>query len=251
MIVGFCTSCMNRRWQLEQTLPANLELLRGTRHFLALVDYNSGDDLGSFLRTQDEHRRAERLLIFRTSQPASFHMSRAKNTAHRLALRRQPDVLFSLDADNFLHRDTLVAIADLFSRKRQAFLHNWSGRWGDGTMGRIAIRTEDWLRLGGYDEEFLPMSWQDADLMTRCRAAGLQYVHDGAGSGRPVANSIDQKLASVRLPDRMIGASPSRALAHFTEENFIHSLRRPILLDVERQQRFRGHLDFQDAEVEI
>jgi hypothetical protein len=60
MIVGFCTSCMNRRWQLEQTLPANLELLRGTRHFLALVDYNSGDDLGSFLRILLDVERQQR-----------------------------------------------------------------------------------------------------------------------------------------------------------------------------------------------
>jgi hypothetical protein len=251
MIVGFCTSCMNRRWQLEQTLPGNLEVLRGTPHFLAVVDYNSGDDIGSLLRAQDQHRRAGRLLSFRTDEPTSFHMSQAKNTAHRLALRRRPDILFNLDADNFLHRDTLTAIADLFSRKRDAYLHNWSGQWGDGTMGRIAMRAEDWVRLGGYDEAFLPMSWQDADLMTRCRAAGLDYVHDGSGSGRPVANTIEQKLTAVRLPERARDDSPPRALAHFTRANFILSLRRPIRLPMESQHRFRGRLDFGDGDVEI
>jgi hypothetical protein len=192
MIVGFCTSCMNRRWQLEHTLPVNLELLRGTPHFVAVVDYHSVDDLGPFLRAQVEHRRAGRLLTFRTEEPTSFHMSRAKNAAHRLALRRRPHLLFNLDADNFLHRDTLTAIADLFLRRRDVYLHNWSGQWGDGTMGRIAMRAEDWLGLGGYDETFLPMSWQDADLMTRCRAVGLDYVHDSSGSGHPVANTIEQ-----------------------------------------------------------
>jgi hypothetical protein len=251
MIVGFCTSCMNRRWQLEQTLPVNLELLRGTPHFLAVVDYNSGDDLGPLLRAQDHHRSAGRLLSFRTDEPTSFHMSQAKNTAHRLALRRQPDILFNLDADNVLHRDTMTAIADLFSRKRDVYLHNWSGRWGDGTMGRIAMRAEDWVRLGGYDEAFLPMSWQDADLMTRCRAAGLDYVHDGSGSGRAVANTIEQKLNAVRLPDGARDLSPHRALADFTRANFMLSLRRPIRLRMQDHRRFRGRLDFEDGEVEV
>ena len=201
MIVGFCTSCMDRRWQLEQTLPANLQLLRGTPHFIALVDFNSRDDLDLMLQGQDEHRRGGRLLSFRTEEPTYFHMSQAKNAAHRLALRRRPDILFNLDADNFLHRDTLTALEDLFSRRQDVYLHNWSGQWGDGTGGRIALRARDWIGLGGYDEAFQPMSWQDSDLMSRCRAAGLDYVHDGSGSGRPVANTIEQKLSALRLPD--------------------------------------------------
>jgi hypothetical protein len=250
MVVAFCTSCMNRRWQLAQTLEANLEALGGTDHFLAVVDHNSGDDLPSLLRAQGSHLATGRLLTFRTEEPATFHMSQAKNAAHRLALRRRPDVLFNLDADNFIKADTLTAIEDLFTRKRDVFLHNWSGRWGDGTMGRIALRAEDWVRLGGYDEEFLPMSWQDADLLTRCRAAGLRYVHDGSGSGRPVPNSIAQKLASVRVPDQMSGEQPQQVLAHFTAENFIRSLGRPILQPLESQRRFRGQLNFEE-EVEI
>jgi hypothetical protein len=251
MIIGFCTSCMNRRWQLEQTLPANLELLRGTPHFLAVVDYNSADDLGACLRAQEPHRRDGRLLTFRTEEPDSFHMSLAKNTAHRLALRRRPDVLFSLDADNFLHRETLTAIDDLFARRRDVYLHNWSGHWGDGTMGRVALRAEDWLRVGGYDETFLPMSWQDADLMTRCRADGLEYVHDSSGCGRPVANTIEQKLASVRRPETLREAPARHTLNHFTEANFIHSLRRPIRLPLAAQRRFRGRVDFGEQEVEV
>jgi hypothetical protein len=250
VVVAFCTSCMNRRWQLAQTLAANLEALDGTAHFLAVVDYNSGDDLQSLLRAQGPHLAAGRLLTFRTEEPATFHMSQAKNTAHRLALRRQPDVLFNLDADNFIKADTLTAIQDLFTRKRDVFLHNWSGLWGDGTMGRIALRAEDWVRLGGYDEELLPMSWQDADLMTRCRAVGLRYVHDSSGSGRPVANSVAQKLASVRVPDQVSGEPPQQVLVHFTKENFIRSLRRPILQPLQSQRRFRGLLGF-DEHVEI
>lgn len=251
MVVAFCTSCMNRRWQLEQTLAANLDLLRGTPHFLAVVDYNSGDDLQSLLRAQADHLGAGRLLTFRTDEPATFHMSLAKNTAHRLALRRRPDVLFNLDGDNFINGDTLIAIEDLFSRKRGVFLHNWSGRWGDGTMGRVALRAEDWVALGGYDEEFLPMSWQDADLMTRCRAVGLRYVHDSSGCGRAIANSIDQKLLNVRLPDQAIGGRPDEVLGLFTEENFIRSLGRPVRQSFDSQRRFRGSLDFAETETSI
>lgn len=251
MVVGFCTSCMDCRWQLEQTLPVNLELMRGTPHFLALVDFNSRDDLDPLLRGQDEHRRAGRLLSFRTEQPTSFHMSQAKNAAHRLAMRRRPDVLFNLDADNFLHRDTLTALADLFSRRQDVYLHNWSGQWGDGSMGRIALRAQDWLRIGGYDETLLPMSWQDADLMIRCRALGLDYVHDGSGSGRPVANTVAQKLSAVRLPDQLRDASVAQALDYLTNTNFMLSLRRPIRLPLEDQRRFRGRLDGGQEEIEI
>src|SRR4051812_929184 len=102
MVIGFATSCMNRRWQLAYTLAHNLDLLRGTGHFLAVVDYGSRDDLQSLLRRFDRDVQLGTLLCFRTETPSRFHMSKAKNTAHRLALRRQPAVLFNLDADNFL-----------------------------------------------------------------------------------------------------------------------------------------------------
>jgi len=114
MVIGFATSCMNRRWQLEQSLPQNLAVLRETDHFLAVVDHGSADGLGKLLeRFADDIARGT-LLCFRTDVPRHFHASIAKNTAHRLALRRQPTVLFNLDADNFITHETLSLTEETF-----------------------------------------------------------------------------------------------------------------------------------------
>ena len=194
MIVGFCTSAMNRRWQLERTLPVNLTWLRQTGSFLALCDFNSQDDLQGFIGRYDSDLADGTLIYFRTEQPRCYHGSKAKNLAHRLALIRQPDVLFNLDADNYLSGGTLPVVAGTLGSEPEACLHNWTTEDGDGTCGRVALRTRTWMALGGYDETFAPVSWQDLDLLMRCRAAGLRYVLESNGIPPPVPNDLTDRF---------------------------------------------------------
>jgi hypothetical protein len=246
VIVGFCTTAMNRRWQIEQTLPVNLARLRETGCFLALCDYNSADDLQAFVRGFDNDLADGTLLYFHTGQPRGYHSSKAKNLAHRLAITRRPDVLFNLDADNYVSDQTLDIVAAALSGAGEACLHNWSTRDDDGSSGRIALRTDTWRRLGGYDETFAPASWQDLDLLMRCRAAGVPYVLDPRGVPPPVPNTMADKVRHLEPPgDGSPPQPPDVRYRDMFRHNVLASLARPSRLPLEQQQRFEGRLNFQ------
>jgi glycosyltransferase involved in cell wall biosynthesis len=249
VVIAFCTCAMNRLWQVECTLPENLALLRGTRHFVALCNYNSSDGLDDFvrLRFRDDCRKGH-LLYFRTVTPQSFHASKAKNTAHRLALERQPDVVFNLDADNFITDSTLVQALDTFARTRSVVLHQWSRTWGDGSFGRIAARSPDWTRLGGYDETLREMTWQDVDLLNRARAMGFEYELRDSGIKGAIQNTVDQKMANIGAAEGKVHSATDR-FRQFSAENFVRAMLRPVALSPDEQTRYPGIVNFERTTI--
>jgi hypothetical protein len=246
MVIGFATSCMNRRWQLEQTLGPNLAALAGTRHFIALCDYNSADAVGTLVEGFADDVRQGRLLYFRTEEPQSFHMSSAKNTAHRLALRRRPDVLFNLDGDNRITRETIALVERTFTADPDSCLHNWNRDWTAGSCGRVALSAARWGELGGYDEALLPVGWQDLDLMFRARGIGLRHVESDEGVGPALTNSFAQKIANIALPDHIEGPTARDSYQAALAANMITSLGRPVRLAVAEQRHFAGVVDFRE-----
>jgi hypothetical protein len=251
MVIGFCSVCMNRGWQLSKTLPENLAVLRGTDHFLALCDYNSSDETECVVRTFQEDIERGTLIYFRTPEPSRFHASKAKNTAHRLALRRKPDILFNLDADNYLLPETIELVRSTFEGQEGVYLWNWKmGPEGEGSFGRIAVAIGDWLRVGGYDEGLLGVLWHDMDLLSRLRAAGLRCRADSGHLKRSVPNGFEHKIANIDLPDGMENAPKSALFRRLMEENMRLSTTRPLFFSVSDQQRYRGQLNFgQDAVI--
>jgi hypothetical protein len=245
--IAFATSCMNRRWQLEYTLASNLRVLADTPHSLALCDYHSGDHVGHLVEELADFVGAGTLVYFRTTEPSSFHMSLAKNTAHRLALRGSPDVVFNLDADNRVTRETIELVERVFGADPDACLHNWDLDPISGTCGRIALAAQRWCELGGYDEELLPMGWQDIDLLTRARAIGLRYLRDQAGLSTPVRNSYGDKLANLHLPEGVEADSGRDLYSRLVHRNLVTSLSRPVRLRIEDQRRFQGQLNFAET----
>jgi hypothetical protein len=245
--IGFATTCMNRRWQLEQTLASNLATIALSAHFIALCDFNSGDDLGRLVGRFASEVRSGTLLYFRTTEPRRYHSSVAKNTAHRLALIRRPDVLFNLDADNRIDRETIALVARVFGADRDSCLHNWSGDWGSGTCGRVALSAQRWRELGGYDEGLLPVGWQDLDLLYRARLIGLPYHQHARGVGPAVPNSDGEKLANVDLPPAVsVPDDDTRSYTQTLARNIILALGRPARLRFEDQRRFTGTVNFSE-----
>ena len=251
MVIGFATSCMNRRWQLEETLPDNLALLRGSKHFIAVCDYNSEDGASEILARFKTEIVDRRLLVFRTDEPRHFHMSAAKNLAHRLALTMSPDVLFNLDADNFLTQSTIEMIESRFGSDVDTCFHNWAATADDGSSGRVALSAQSWMKVGGYDESLLGAAWQDIDLVFRCRALGLHYCRwfDPATTS-PIPNNMMQKiqnLAGSVVSSDTTNNDAWRFYAGLRRRNVVTSLGRPIMLDFGEQRRFGGILNFETA----
>jgi hypothetical protein len=181
MRVACVTTCRGRLPYLRETLPQNLADCRDA--ILVLLNYNDQDGLDTYVREQHGRDIADgRLVYYKTTQPPRFHMAHAKNQAHRCAMREGADILITLDADNFAGSGFVDHVRDKFRDSELAFLfpdfaslpphgqrynpenpHNLRR----GFAGRMAIRTQDFLKVGGYNQIHEMWGAEDIDILSR------------------------------------------------------------------------------------
>ncbi len=189
--LSFCTTCKNRLWQLRQTLPVNLYAIGFDGEAeLVLVNYNSQDGLDGWLRQFQPEIDAGRLRYFHESTQTHYHASKAKNLAHFGATG---DYLINLDADNFIG-DTIETLRSLWEEGPDSLIHGFCGNYADGTYGRIGLSRESFRRLGGYDEDMMPMAHQDRDLISRARASGMPIVKTRQSGVPAIRNGCAEKM---------------------------------------------------------
>jgi hypothetical protein len=173
--VSYCTVCYGRLWQLALTIQDNLKNLKQDEE-LILIDYNSPDDTMIYIlgtKIFNKYIRQGQLKFAHIFDIDEYNCPKSKNIAHRLG---DGEILVNLDADNFL-LGMREKIDNTFNKNINSVLH-METRMGDGSFGRIALSKENFYKIGGYDENLLPHSHQDSDLINRGKGFGLEYVFD-------------------------------------------------------------------------
>lgn len=175
--ISFCITCKNRFHQISKTLGRNLkdnESLQKDVEFI-LVDFDSHDGLRDWVLTNfSEELASGYLKFFHTAELPSWDCSVAKNTSHYLATGT---ILVNLDCDNYTGKNGALFVLKQFSiYGPKLLLHQASGKPSDGSFGRIAVRRSYFLAVGGYNQSFNPMGYQDTDLIHRLIAHGLFYI---------------------------------------------------------------------------
>lgn len=170
MKLSFCTTCKGRTFHLKQTLPQNLKVVRQFSEVeLIVLNYNSPDDLDEWIRMTFKNDFGYALQYFVCAVPLYFHMTHAKNVAHRLG---SGDVLFNLDADNFICTDLVTSLLTMFRDDAKFYVR---GYYRGGGAGRIGMRREDFYSIGGYNEELIGWGIDDRELCNRAtRDLGLE-----------------------------------------------------------------------------
>ena len=211
MKIVFCTTVKNRAFHLAQTLPKNLS--DNPRSHFVVLDYGTQDNLNEVL----ERNLSRRLTTYRYESTGPFHMTHAKNMAHRLGMLERPDVLVNLDADNFLG----AGFEDFVDAKFRADTFLWSGlvkglgRRLRGVSGRIAVTPNAFIKSGGYDERFTTWACDDKDFNNRLCHLGykpvaidrsyLDCIPHGDGlrfqEYPHVKDTIDAEEAKLRIPE--------------------------------------------------
>ena len=187
--LSFCTTCLKRLVQIQQTLPRNLQDNIGLSQEIEFVVVDFGTPgLYEWVYSHFEWAlRIGYLRYIRTDALAYWHASIAKNTSHKIARGK---ILVNLDCDNYTGRNGAEHVLRLFQKYGNDILfHQWSGVSKDGTYGRIAYHRTTFFRLGGYDESFLPMGYQDHDIIRRFQMyyeskhkypqRGLSHINSG------------------------------------------------------------------------
>ncbi|UXX79559.1 hypothetical protein N7E81_00340 [Reichenbachiella carrageenanivorans] len=159
---------------LLQNLNDNL-IDRNSIEFV-LMDFDEGDQVKQWvLKEFGEFLSDGYLKYFHCPQLSEWNASVAKNTSHKVAAGA---VLVNLDCDNYTGLRGGAFVLDQFREAEQNIvLWQFSKIKEDGSFGRIAITRDLFKLLGGYNEAFLPMGYQDNDLMERAKARGALLVH--------------------------------------------------------------------------
>ena len=179
MKLSFCIACMNRFHQIKKTLIENLKDNEEDSHLVdfVLVDFNSQDGLKDFVLTNFKKELEEGYLkYYFTEELKDWHGPIAKNTPHRLA---EGDILVNLDADNYTGYRGGKFLLDIYeSNERDVFIHQGQNIFGKGNSGRVSYYREDFMLLGGHNEEFLPMGHLDGDIISRLVASGTRRINE-------------------------------------------------------------------------
>ena len=189
MRIAFCTTCKGRAEHVKQTLPKNLaDNADYPNAVFVVLDYDSPDDLGDYLRTNHaDDITSGRLVVYSyRNGGAPFHVAHAKNMAARCALREGAELLVTQDADNFTGPEFAQFAADSLkepSIRRNSFLApDWAtlprpgqpGRPPRGFAGRLALAAQTFIKAGGYDETYATWRGEDMDLSARLDRMGYQ-----------------------------------------------------------------------------
>jgi Sulfotransferase domain/N-terminal domain of galactosyltransferase len=193
--IVFCTTVKNRTQHLRETLPRNLA--DNPKSKFVVLDYNTEDDLIEYLCSEhlDEIKRGRLVIYVNRSEP-KFRIAHAKNQAYRCGMMEGADILVMLDADNFAgcgfedhvrqKFDTAPGVSYLmpdFARlppQGKRYNKEKPTHLGRGFYGRLVIRANDLVKIGGYNEKFDIWGSEDIDLLARLNRLGLKrgYIDD-------------------------------------------------------------------------
>lgn len=163
--ISYCTPIMNRVEDLKATLADNLEANRPLADQLEFVlvfldeDHAAHDWIRKSFAA-DLRSGYLRLIIEPTLD--GWHFGRAKNR-HRAYATGQ--IYSSLDGDNFVTLAETEQLLELADQQPDGFVfHHFTGRWGDGSSGRVSLPMPVYRRIG-YDESFLPRQFDEMDVL--------------------------------------------------------------------------------------
>ena len=173
--ISFCITCKDRFQQISKTLKKNLDDNRLHKEFIEfiLVDFGSTDGLRDWIISNFiDDLKSGYLHYYYTEEQSFWHFSICKNTSHFCA---NNDIVVNLDCDNYVGFLGGQYVIRQFIENRNIILHQTQGDFLDGTYGRISVLKDFFDLIGGYNESFEPLGFEDIDLISRFKAIGLKY----------------------------------------------------------------------------
>lgn len=165
--VSIVITCMGRTMHLKQSLPLFLDQ-NYSRYDVVVVDWNSPDDLLTYLRVMS----CPRLQWTSVKGKEYFHLSAARNLGASYAMNRcHPDLILFTDCDILLPDNFLFNNVTQYQRfKRKApwfhnvFLH--SKKMDDGSFdiwGSCLVPAKQWNKWK-YNEEITTYGHEDNEF---------------------------------------------------------------------------------------
>lgn len=242
MKISFCTTCMNREWQLSKTIENNIESIIDTGNEICLVNFNSKGICDDIVENYNKYIGKE-LQYFKTYEPKYYSSPEAKNLSHRLA---RNEIIYNLDCDNFITKKEIVKVIKIFETLDKVIYRNHVG-CDYGTYGRIAYKRDDFFNIGGYDEDLKGMGAQDTDLLERFKQLGYKIVNNEINYKSPIQNKEEEKVTNIEEKITFKEVSYRNmilSMKKIKNGDFIRNKKRVM-------KKFNGYLNFSENNIII
>jgi len=181
-MISYCSPLMNRHWQLEQTLAANLQCVAAFKGRVEWVITNirRQDDLSgadwvasdALIRREGADLIERGWLRYHRTELSEWNPSAGKNLGKYYATG---EFLINMDIDN---RISIPDTCRLLKLDLGATIyHGFNGIWGSGTSGMVGVPRAVFYAIGGYNEELVGYGFDDIDFLMRAqRFSGMQVT---------------------------------------------------------------------------
>lgn len=179
--IAFVTTCKGRLQHLSETLRKNIYDNADYPNCVFVVLGYGDSELDDYMAEW----RHQSVAYYSFPEGKGFHVSHAKNLAMRCAMLEGADILVTVDADNYtgsgfarfigfemgMNEPGVFFCPDHFGIKQ---IPHGPFRPLRGYAGRLAIRTQDFIKIGGYDESFDTWRGEDIDAAQRMLRLGFR-----------------------------------------------------------------------------
>lgn len=163
-LISYCVPVMNRTQDIQETLETNLAILEKYNNMTEIIIncFDDDSELYDWVTEKFKKHIDSGLLRFNRLPTLEYwHFCLAKNSFKDYMFGRY---YASLDGDNFLSADEVSSTIELLKKNTNYLIHLFSGKWGDGTSGRIILPKELYIKHG-YIDELFPRQFDEMALM--------------------------------------------------------------------------------------
>jgi len=195
MMISVCIPCMNRAYDLKQTLPSNIEAANASSPVeIVILDYNSQDGLEEYINnTRETISLADgNLLTYAKYTGRSYyHMAHARNLS---VLASSGEYINISNADVFFAEDYFKIIRELLLSRKPVWI-----KPPQRHLGILICQRQEFIDAGGFDERFEFYGPEDKDLILRLQRRGGKFVSCPSKIISQIRTPNSEKVKNYRL----------------------------------------------------
>lgn len=210
--ISYCTTTMERLHHLWLTLSSNLQHNRYSDVEFVVLDYGSQDGVADWVQQAfPDELKSGLLQFYRLDWPSRFHVSHAKNCAHRLA---HGEIVANVDADTFVLPEYGQALRQYLDTGMRNYVRLVPpDRTQFSLCGRIALRREELVRLGGYNEKLQGYGFEDTNLLERAHQLGLEKIQLSHAYAACLEHSDTERTSNYENKSTLAGREQNLKIA--------------------------------------
>lgn len=205
MLISLCIPVHNRTYDLKQTMPYLIQAAEVSPPVeVVIIDYNSPDDLGKYIKTI----KSDSLVYRKYTKRDHYHMAHARNLS---VMAASGEYIVIMSADIYPAKEFIPTVRAML---QEGYIWMHAKKY----TGVIVCWRQEFIDAGGYDERFEFYGPEDTDLDARLRRRGGMFGMLPPDLINVIATPDTEKVKNYRLP--LTKRQMSRRMKAILDENY-------------------------------